>query len=198
MTQVNSALGGTAVVLDFFKKNRTPDEFSVLDIGCGAGDIPHALAQWAKSEGKKVTLTAIDLNPLFVTYASNHYWCPEISFLECSAFDIEKLGSFDYITSSMFFHHLSDEDIVRLLRLLRQNSRRGFLVNDLYRCHFNYWGAYLLGVFSFSPVVFNDAKLSVKRAFRENDLERYREQSGISDLKIERKPVFRITMSRHD
>ena len=198
MTQVNSALGGAAVVLDFFKKNRTPDEFSVLDIGCGAGDIPHALAQWAKSEGKKVTLTAIDLNPLCVTYASNHYRCPEISFLECSAFDIEKLGSFDYIISSMFFHHLSDEEIVRLLRLLRQNSRRGFLVNDLTRGYWNYWGAYLLGMFSFSPIVFNDAKLSVKRAFKETDFMRYRELSGIHDLKIERKPVFRITMNRHD
>ena len=198
MTQVNEALGGTRVILDFFEKNGTPQEFSVLDVGCGAGDIPHALAEWAKARGKKATLTAIDLNPLCVAYASNHYASPELRFLEHSAFDLEKLGHFDYITSSMFFHHLSDEEIVDLLRLMRENSRRGFVVNDLYRGALNYWGAFLLGVFSFRPIIFNDAKLSVKRAFKENDLARYREQSGIHDLKIERKPVFRVSMSWHD
>ena len=66
----------------------------------------------------------------------------------------------------MFFHHLTDEDIVRFLKLMSQNSRHGFIVNDLYRGYLNYWGAYLLGVFSFRPIVFNDAKLSVKRAFK--------------------------------
>ena len=196
MAQVNGLLGGTRTVLDYFEKN-APGEFSVLDVGFGAGDIPHELAMWAKKKGKKITVTAIDLNPLCVAYAQHHYSCPEVRFLQHSAFDIERLGKFDYVISSMFFHHLSDEDIVRLLPLFQQTARRGFLVNDLYRGRLNYAGAFMLGIFSFSPIVFNDAKLSVKRAFQENDFQRYRHSSGISDLKIERKPVFRITMGRH-
>ncbi len=197
MTQVNCLFGGVQAILDYLESCQTPEKFSVLDIGCGAGDIPHEIVAWAKKKGKKVSITAIDLNPLCVTYAERHYPDPEISFLRHSAFEIESLGTFDFITSSMFFHHLSDEEIVKLLKLMKQQSRYGFIVNDLYRNAWNYLGAYILGVFSFRAIVFNDAKLSVKRAFREVDFFRYREQSGISDLKIERKPVFRITLSHY-
>jgi len=63
MAWVNRRLGGTQAILDFFEKNPTPQEFSVLDLGFGAGDIPYALVEWAKSKGKKVSVTAIDLNP---------------------------------------------------------------------------------------------------------------------------------------
>ena len=64
MTQVNRLLGGTRAVLDYFESCQTPREFSVLDIGCGAGDIPHAIVTWAKKKQKKVSITAIDLNEL--------------------------------------------------------------------------------------------------------------------------------------
>lgn len=197
MTQVNRSLGGTRVVTDFLQASAVPDEFSVLDIGCGAGDIPQAVVEWAKKKGKKVSVTAIDLNPLCIAYARHHFPGPEINFLRHSAFDIERLGAFDFVISSMFFHHLSDGAIVKLLSLMNRQARRGILVNDLYRNAWNYLGAYVLGVFSFNSVVFNDAKLSVKRAFVEADLWRYCEQSGLPDLRIERKPIFRLALSRH-
>ena len=198
MTQVNRSLGGVRAVLDFFERSRVPEKFTVLDIGCGAGDIPHAVVEWAKKQNKKVSVTAIDLNPLCLSYAAGHFPDPETDFKKHSAFEIARLGVFDFVISSMFFHHLEDEKIVELLKLMAKQSRHGLLVNDLYRNVWNYLGAYVLGVFSFSPVVFNDAKLSVKRAFTVSDFARYREVSGLADLTIERKPVFRLTLSRHD
>src|SRR3989338_7773962 len=197
MTRVNRYLGGTRVILDHLEACRMPDEFSVLDIGFGAGDIPHAIVEWAKRNGKKVSVTAIDLNPLCVAHARASFSDPEISFLRHSAFEIESLGVFDLITSSMFFHHLTDGEIVRLLGLMKRQSRRGFIVNDLYRSGWNYLGAFALGALSLHRIVFNDAKLSVKRAFREPDLARYREASGLSDLRIARRPVFRIALFSH-
>ena len=197
MAWVNRRLGGTQAILDFFEKNPTPQEFSVLDLGFGAGDIPYALVEWAKSKGKKVSVTAIDLNPFCVAHAVKNYTAPGLRFMEHSAFDIETLGSFDYMTSSMFFHHLPDEQIVQLLQRMDKNARRGFIVNDLYRGYLNYAGAFLLGALSFRRIIFNDAKLSVKRAFKEQNLEHYRDKSGLKNLKIERKPVFRITLSCH-
>ena len=42
-------------------------------------------------------------------------WEPEVALCRC---DVNRLGfkpgSFDYVISSMFFHHLSDEQVVRL------------------------------------------------------------------------------------
>jgi 2-polyprenyl-3-methyl-5-hydroxy-6-metoxy-1,4-benzoquinol methylase len=198
MTWVNRTLGGVRVILEYLEECRVPDEFSVLDIGSGAGDIPHAMVQWAKRNGKKISVTAIDLNAHCVAHAKARFPDPEISFLRHSAFEMESLGNFDYITSSMFFHHLTDDRIVGLLNLMKRRCRKGFIVSDLYRNVWNYLGAFVLGALSFRRIVFNDAKLSVKRAFREQDLARYRRQSGLSELKIERKPVFRITLGYHD
>ena len=197
MTQVNQALGGTRAVLDFLEERHVPQEFTVLDIGCGAGDIPHSIVTWARKKGKKASVIAVDLNPLCVAYAAHHFSDPDIDFVRHSAFDLPSLGVFDFVISSMFFHHLDDEKIVELLRSMNAQSRHGFLVNDLYRNVWNYLGAYILGVFSFNPIVFNDAKLSVKRAFTESDFARYRQQCGLTDLRIQKKPVFRITLSRH-
>jgi 2-polyprenyl-3-methyl-5-hydroxy-6-metoxy-1,4-benzoquinol methylase len=197
MVFVNTFFGGTQAVLDYFNKNKTPVKFTVLDLGSGGGDIPFALTQWAAKRGKEIFVTAIDLNPHCHAYASARFASPRIHFLKHSAFELEALGPFDYIISSMFFHHLSDEEITRLLKLIHRQSRLGFLINDLYRCRRNYFGAILLSCLSFKKVIYNDAKLSVSRAFKKRDFIYYREQTGVP-FEIERKPLFRIVMSRHD
>ena len=199
MRWVNCRLGGTHAVLDFLA--RTPgleEEFTVLDLGTGTGDIPIAIQRWAKESKKKVHITAIDTNPCFVDYASKRSAHPHIRYLCHSAFELESLGRFDYMIASMFFHHLPDEKIVELLQKMFQNCRRGFFINDLYRHPAAYAGAALLTAFLFDRVLFHDAKLSVKRGFREADALNYREWSGIDQLKIKQRPCFRLTMScRH-
>ncbi len=195
MVFVNNFFGGTKAVLDYFDKSKTPEKFTVLDLGSGGGDIPFALTQWAAKRGKEISVTAIDLNPYSKVYADKNFASPHIFFLKNSAFDLEMLGPFDYIISSMFFHHLSDEEIIRLLKLIHRQSRLGFMISDLYRCRRNYFGAFFLSCLSFKKIIYNDAKLSVSRAFKEKDFIYYRDQTGIV-FDIERKPVFRLVMSR--
>ena len=196
MVLVNKWLGGARAVLDFFKEHAVPDTFTVLDLGTGSGDIPFAIAQWARQSGKKARITAIDLNDHCLQFAQMHFASPDIQFKKASAFDLEVLGSFDYVVSSMFFHHLSDEAIVRLLKIIDRHSRRGFVINDLYRCRSNFFGTLLMTLPTFKKILIHDAPLSVERAFRENDFLKYRAQSGIR-FDIERKPVFRVVATRH-
>jgi 2-polyprenyl-3-methyl-5-hydroxy-6-metoxy-1,4-benzoquinol methylase len=199
MRWVNRWLAGTIPVLDFLA--RTPhleDEFTVLDLGTGSGDIPMAIQKWAKLRKKKIHVTAIDTNPHCLELAKKWSAHPRIRYLRHSAFDLERLGTFDFMTASMFFHHLPDEAIVTLLQKMFQHSRRGFLVNDLYRHPIAYTGIAVLSALTFDPVVFHDAKLSVKRGFREADAFNYRDWSGVDGLKVEQRPGFRLTMSyRH-
>lgn len=196
MVFVNRRFGGSNVILDYFKKKTTSHEFTVLDLGCGSGDIPFAIVNWAKQAGKRAHVTAIDLNTHCLDYAHAHFASPDISFIKASAFDLEKLGSFDYIVSSMFFHHLSDEAIIDLFQRIARQSRKGFVINDLYRCCRNYWGAMLLALPTFKKILINDAPLSVLRAFQENDFLKYRQQSGVP-FQIERKTPFRLVASYH-
>jgi len=199
MRWVNRWLAGTQPIVDFLA--RTPhlgEEFTVLDLGTGSGDIPIAIQKWAKQNRRKVHITAIDTNPHALELARKWSRHPRIRYLRHSAFEIEKLGTFDFMTASMFFHHLPDEAIVQLLPKMFQYSRRGFLVNDLYRHPLAYAGVAVLSALTLDPVVFHDAKLSVKRGFRESDAFNYRDWSGIDGLRVEQKPGFRLTMSfRH-
>lgn len=194
---VNRFFGGTRVILDYFTAHPVPERFRVLDLGCGAGDIAYAVSLWAQTHGKQADITGIDLNPFCVRYAQEHFKTPALRYVEGSAFDLDSLGEFDYILASMFFHHLADEDIVRLLTLMDRHARRGFIVNDLYRSWPAYCGALALAAPTFCPIVLNDAPLSVKRGFKNEDFERYRQLTNLPKTKIERKQVFRISLSCH-
>ncbi len=194
---VNRFFGGTRVILDYFEAHPVPERFRVLDLGCGAGDIAYAVSGWAQACGKQAEITGLDLNPFCVQYASEHFKASAVRYVQASAFDLDSLGEFDYILASMFFHHLDDEDIVRLLTLMGRHARRGFIVNDLYRSWPAYCGAVALAAPTFCHIILNDAPLSVKRGFQEKDFERYRRLANISRSKIDRKPVFRISLSHH-
>lgn len=194
MRFVNAFFGGKDAVLGYFEAIKTPASFSVLDLGSGGGDIPYALTRWAAQKSKQISVTAVELNPYCLAYAREKFSSSSIRFLKCSAFDLETLGDFDYIISSMFFHHLSEDEIITLLKRINGHSRRGFLVNDLFRSHLHYAGACLASFFMFKKILFNDARLSVSRGFREEDLALYRDKTGIP-FEIKRKPLFRILMS---
>lgn len=197
MAGVNRFFGGTRVVLDYFEETCREESFTVLDLGTGSGDIPQALARWARRRGRRADVTALDTNPVCIEYARKHFPSTDVRYLETSAFQLDQLQRFDYIISSMFFHHLPDERIVELLKMMRRNCHKGFIINDLYRSILPYAGATILGVLSMKPIIFNDGRLSVARAFRRGDLERYRRMTGFPELKIERKSIGRITLSYH-
>ncbi len=194
---VNRFLGGTRVILDYFEEHPVPEHFRVLDLGCGAGDIAFAISGWARAHGKQAEIIGLDLNPVCIQYARENFKAPGVRYVQASAFDLDSLGKFDYILASMFFHHLGDEDIARLLRLMAGNARRGFIINDLCRSWPAYCGAVALAAPTFCPIILNDAPLSVKRGFREEDFERYRRSANILTANIKRRPIFRISLSHH-
>ena len=195
MGGINKHLGGISLILDFLKRHAKEDRFTVLDIATGAGDIPHAISRWTEKQGKIAEITAIDTNAHCIAYARRRHGAGSIHYLEHSAFDIAALGEFDFITSSLFFHHLNDEDVVQLLKLMHRHSRRGFVVNDLYRSWVPYIGVLLLASATRKKIVINDGPLSVKRAFREPDLHRYAEAAGLKNFEVRRKPVYRISLA---
>ena len=194
MVGINRWLGGAAAVIDFLERSGAPREFSVVDLGSGSGDIAHAVVRWARRTGRHVRITAVDINPVCLEYAQRRFGLPEVRFIRHSAFDLAPLGEFDYAISSMFFHHLTDDRIVELLRAMALQARRGILVNDLYRSRPAFAGAWLLGAMTGRRIVRNDASLSVKRAFVQEDLERLAREAGLRDPKVRRRPVFRMTL----
>src|SRR5207253_8318785 len=77
---------------------------------------------------------------------------------------------FGVVMSSLFFHHLSDEECVQVLKSMWRIARQVVLVNDLHRHPIAYFSIRVLAAFSKSIMFRHDAPVSVLRAFTADEL----------------------------
>lgn len=154
-------------------KRRQLSEFSMLDVGCGSGELLRYTAEFSRAKGIKARLAGLDLNPISASVSAkstNDF--PEIAVTQGDAFRLPFAdGEFDYAISSLFFHHLTDEQIPRALGEMRRVARRGVFVIDLHR-HAAAYRLYRLfcRIFFISPLVREDGSLSVLRGFWPTEL----------------------------
>lgn len=173
---INRHLGGHRATLRALEKLTwdTSKTYTVLDIGCGGGDTLRAVARWASKRSLTFELTGVDLKNDCVQYATEH--CsryPNISIRQNDYRDVVSGHSnFDVVITSLFCHHLRDEEVVDLLTWCTRYARKATIVNDLHRHRLAYYSIRILTqLFSNSYLVKNDAPLSVLRGFTRNDLE---------------------------
>jgi ubiquinone/menaquinone biosynthesis C-methylase UbiE len=89
-------------------------------------------------------------------------------------------GSFDIAMASLFFHHLSNEDCVRVLAQMWRIARRRVIINDLHRHAIAYFSIRALTrLFSSSRMVRHDAPVSVRRSFRPAELLDIARRAGV-------------------
>jgi len=174
------------------------NEFSVLDVGSGSGELLRMIAEFARRTGRNAKLTGLDLNPISAAAtrsAASRF--PEISSVRGDAFELPFTdGSFDYAISSLFFHHLTDRQIPYVLREMSRVASRGFFIIDLHR----HPAAYVLYqifclAFRISPLVRQDGSLSVLRGFKPEEVVEFVRASGLRLRTAERAAPFRIVVS---
>jgi len=188
--KVNRFLGGTRVVLRYLKRysRRWPAgaTIRILDLGSGATDIPRAIVDWARKKNLKIRVFALDILAEALRYSRNKLRdYPEIRFVQASALDLPfGKESFDYVISSMFFHHLDEELLVKVLGEADRTARRGIIVNDLLR----YWRAYLwilfFSCFTKNRMFKKDAPLSVLKGFRPREIRTLIQKTSLRYLKF--------------
>ena len=173
-------------------------EFSVLDVGCGSGELLRIIADFASSSDRKARLAGLDLNPISTTttqaLSRTH---SEIATVQGNALKLPFADdSFDYAISSLFFHHLLDEQIVEVLREMSRVARRGVVVIDLHRDPVAYVGYKILClVFQISELVRHDGSLSIKKGFRIEELKALAAQAGIGKSDAEHVSPGRVILS---
>ncbi|HET9640747.1 MAG TPA: methyltransferase domain-containing protein [Allosphingosinicella sp.] len=170
--------------------------FSLLDVGSGEGGMLRTIAKWARRRGLAARLTGVDLNPKSEGVA--RAMTPQGLPIVYRTGDYRDLGRFDFVTSSLVAHHMSDAQLLDFLRWMESNSDRGWLVNDLHRHPFAYYGfpllATLLGV---HRIVREDGQLSIARAFRPGDWRSILAEANVTDgVEIRRYFPFRLCVER--
>ena len=185
LANINKWLGGNAVTLSGLKqmlKNYPKDkELSILDLGCGNGDMLRTIARYLKRNNYNFKLTGIDANVHTINYArelSKTY--PEINYLQQDVFSDEfKALQYDIVLATLFLHHFKEEQLIGLLSNQLEKSRLGILVNDLHRHKLAYYLFKDLGLFIKNEMVKQDGLTSILRGFKRDELEKLSEKLNV-------------------
>ena len=105
-------------------------------------------------------------------------------------------GAFDICLCNLALHHLAVEEGSTLIRRLDRLSRIGFLLVDLLRSPSGYGGVWLMTRLSRNRLVRHDGPLSVRRARSWEEYCALVTAAGIPGLRLDRHPLFRVTLSR--
>ena len=157
--------------------------FSVLDVGCGSGELLRMIGEFAAKAVRDASLIGLDLNPISTEITK--VWSKGVAPIDSIQGDAFQLpfsdNSFDYAISSLFFHHLTDEQIIEVLNEMSRVARRGLVVIDLHRDPVAFVGYKIFCfVFRISRLVREDGSLSIRKGFRREELRELAVSAGFA------------------
>jgi SAM-dependent methyltransferase len=170
----------------------------ILDIASGAGDVPIGLWHRARRAGFPVDVEGWDVSPCAVAYANRQAAATnaDVRFVQADALITPLDRQYDAVISSLFVHHLDQEEAVALLRRMAEGARQLVLVNDLIRCRRGYWLANLgTRLLSRSRIVHVDGPLSVEAAFTWSEALALAGQAGLSGATVSRRWPARFLLT---
>jgi 2-polyprenyl-3-methyl-5-hydroxy-6-metoxy-1,4-benzoquinol methylase len=198
LTLTNKCFGGAAVVTRYLDQwTSGGEDVSILDVGTGAADIPLAIAAWARRRGVRVRILGLDLVSEIVGIAkarTRHE--PSIEIRGGDLFALaESPERFDYVTASLFLHHMPGDQAARALSAFDRLASRGVIISDLARSHFGYatvgLASWLLG----NRVVRHDGPLSVARSFQVDELQALARSLNLDYLRARSEPWCRLSLA---
>ena len=203
LARFNTAFFGHRPILRWLGRILGPETSgsapTILDVGCGYGDLLRAIRRWSNKRNLKPTLLGVDLNPETIRIAGEVTdRADQIDFTVMDVFDLPAGRTFDIIVSSLVAHHLDDEKLRDFLVLLERSSSQGWLIYDLQRSRLLHG---FLGVASrlagLHPMVTNDGQISVMRSLTRREWTDRIAAAGIelSNVKI-RWFLFRFVIER--
>jgi ubiquinone/menaquinone biosynthesis C-methylase UbiE len=183
LRRANRLLGYTRSTLhhlEQFSRSWKPGAtIRVIDFATGSADVPRAMLKWAKRRGFDLRVVGVDLHATTAALARAHVHEARLQIVRANVLDLPFADeSFDYATTSLFLHHLDDDDVVRVLSAMSRVAKRGIIAGDLLRNRRAYAWIKLFTLFA-NPVVKNDGPASVAQAFSKAEVLSFRDRAGV-------------------
>ncbi len=170
LARFNGTMLGRWLVLSWLRRalNNVPKDkpLTVVDVGCGYGDLLRAIRHWSLRRGLRLKLFGLDVSQETARIARAatdiadriDYWADNIFYFRPAA-------PVDIVVSSLLTHHLSDQSIVEFLRWMEDTARKGWLIYDLQRHPIPYYFIGAAGAaLRLHPMVTHDGRISVARS----------------------------------
>jgi 2-polyprenyl-3-methyl-5-hydroxy-6-metoxy-1,4-benzoquinol methylase len=167
------------------RRKVTHEPLHVVDAGCGHGDGLRALGRWAAKRSVPLRLTGIDANPYAARLAKErdrreHVSAGTIAWVTGDLFAAQLARPADVVVSSLLAHHLSDEDVVRLLQWSAAQAQVAWMVCDLVRSErAAAWFARAAKWMRMDAMVQHDGAVSFRRAFTVAEWRGMVERAGV-------------------
>ena len=198
IARINQLLGGNAVTLDGVKtliKDFPKDQvITIIDFGCGSGDMLRMLSKYGKDHNLNFKLIGIDANEATIRHAekcSTNF--ENISYLAEDIFLYDFLKfSIDIALITLTLHHFKNDEIIKIMKVIFNLVKKGIVVNDLQRSKLAYrLFQAIIFIFRLEKMTANDGLISILRGFKREDLEKFSKDLGLKNYSIKWKWAFR-------
>jgi len=141
--------------------------YRLADLGAGGCDIARWLIHGCRKQGLRMKILAVEHDPRVARYAraaNSDY--PEIQLVETDARDSGLWEGADYIFANHLLHHLTNQACIELIRQIDHSSPRLYVLNDLIRSTWAYYGYWLAASpFFRNSFIVQDGLASIQRGF---------------------------------
>lgn len=195
IARINQFLGGNQLTLQGVKKLiNSKEEITIVDVGCGNGDMLRTLADYGYKNNLKFNLIGIDANAFTINYAKEiskeysniSYKCEDIfseSFAQMSS---------DIVLCTLTLHHFKNNQIDYLIQLFNRQAKIGIVINDLHRNIIAYRAFQVICfVFRLNKMSKEDGLVSILRGFKKQELIDFSKRNKLKIYTIHWKWAFR-------
>jgi SAM-dependent methyltransferase len=192
LERINGICGSARILwpsLQRLARELPSSRLRILDLACGAGDVPIRLWWKFHKAGLSVDIEGWDISPRAVSHAQaralEHK--AEIRFRQADVLRDPLPVGMDAVISSLFLHHLNEDQAEQFLKRMVEGAQHLVLVNDLIRCRLG-WVLAALGtrIVSSSTVVHTDGPRSVEGAFTLKEVGVLAARCGLTGVSLDR------------
>lgn len=192
-TTINRLISGWQRIYKYHIRSILQDQSkpcSLLDIGCGGGDIIRLIDRLARKDGMKLQITGIEPDDRAIEYLSDQKWPENISFRNAYLNElIQENYSFDIVISNHLMHHLESSELKIICKNAEKIANQKIVFSDIERSDIGYASFKIAATPLFrNSFIVEDGLTSIKRSFRRDEL-----QKAIpKDWKVQRQFPFRL------
>ena len=147
---------------------------TLLDVGCGGGDVARFLALLARTDGLALAITGIDPDSRAIDYARRapaRRSGAEIEWLACHTSQLVRDGrQFDFVISNHVLHHLKLEELQGLLSDSEALATHACVHNDICRDDFAMAGFQIVSLPFQGSFIRPDGLMSIRKSYTRREL----------------------------